>query len=290
MMATLDDLFSVRRVLVALDSATPGTVLVEAAVDFAKYIEAELEGLFVEDIDLMRLAELPFAQALSLPAGLPQPLDLAVLEGELRALAAGAQHALETRAREMNVRCSFRVVRGRLEAEVRAAAGAADLVILERGGGFVTRHVRLSSSAARAAISAAHPVLLLRGPGAAIESIVAVYDGTAGSGGALAAAARLGSRLRGTETAAQARIAVLCLGKTAALAQCAEKKARQELEREGIAATFRAQVEPEAEQLAAALRCPANALLILPAGLPFLESEAGERLLAESEGPVLLVS
>jgi hypothetical protein len=244
--------------------------------------------LFVADIDLMRLAELPFAQALSLPAGLLQPLDLVALESELRALAAGTQRVLEARARERNVRCSFRVVRGRLEAEVRAAA--ADLVILERGGGFVTRHVRLASSAARAAISAAQPVLLLRaGRTAAIESVVVVYDGTADSGAALAAAARLGSRFRGAGTGAPEPVTVLCLGKTAALAQRAEKKARQELERGGVAATFRTQVAPEAEQLAGALRCPANALLILPAGLPWLESEAGERLLAESEGPVLLV-
>ena len=145
-MARIDDPFSVRRVLVAIEPATGGTALLDAAVDFAKRIEAELEGLFVEDIDLMRLAELPFAHALSLPTGMPQALDLAALEDEFRALAAGAQRALEARAQEMNVRCSFRVVRGRLEAEVQAAAGATDLIVLERAGG-VTQYARFVSAA-----------------------------------------------------------------------------------------------------------------------------------------------
>jgi nucleotide-binding universal stress UspA family protein len=285
-MTELEDLFSVRRILVALDPSTPGTALLDAAVEFANRIEAELEGLFVEDIDLMRLAELPFAHELSLPTGLPQPLDLASMEREMRMLAAGARRMLETRAREMHVRCSFRVVRGRIEAEVRAAADTADLVILDRAGATVTRHVRLKSIAGQAAKGAPHSVLLLRGVQAAIGSAVVVCDGTAASDRALAAAARLGSRLR---RAGETGITVLCLGDTRAAAQRAEQKARDALQREGIVATFRTLIGASPAGLAAALRLPADVLLVLSAELPLIAFEEGERFLADSEGPVLLV-
>jgi len=286
-MTAADELFSIRRILVALDPATPAAALLDASVAFARQVEAELEGLFVEDIDLMRLAELPFAHFLSLPAGLPQPLDLASLEREMRFLAAGARQALETRAREMNVRCSFRVVRGHLEAEVRTAE-AADLVILDRSGATVTRYLRLGAAAGVAALGAARSVLLVSRRPAAIESLVTAYDGSPGADRALGAAARLASRV--TEAgAAPPAVFVLCLGATKPEAAKAEKKARGALERHGVAATFRTLTAPGAAELTAALRASANALLVLPAELPLLASEEGERLLAESDGAVLLV-
>lgn len=285
-MAAIDELFSIHRILVALEPSRPSEALLEAAVDFARRVEAELEGLFIEDINLMRLAEFPFAHALSLPSGLPRPLELADMEREMRALAAAARQALELRARKMNVCCSFRVVRGRLESEVRAP-GTADLVILDRAGAAVTRYVFLRSGARLSALGAARSVLLLRGYRMAVASVVVAYDGSPASERALAAAASLGARLRAAG-AEEAVPVVLCLGKTRAEAARSEKHARKTAARAKIAASFRT-LAGGPEALAAALKPPADTLLVLPAELPLLAAEAGEQLLSESEGPVLLV-
>jgi nucleotide-binding universal stress UspA family protein len=280
-MSALEDLFEIRRIVVALDAATSGTAFVEAAVDLARAVEAELEGVFIEDVALMRLAELPFVHELRLPTGLPQPFDLDTLERDVRLRAAGARRALESRAEQRNVRCSFRVVRGRIEAEVRAAAGTADLVILARSDA-VTRHVRIASSAEYVARETGRSVLLLPARQAEIDSVVVAYDGTAASGRALAAAARFAAPSGG---GAAPGLTVLCLGETMAGAREAEASARAALQPSGIAATFRAQ--RDGSGLAAALRDDAGTLSILPAEL--LSAGDAERLLAGAQGPVLFV-
>ncbi len=110
-MSAIADPFVIRRILVALDVSTHSLAALEAAVELAGRVEAEIEGLFVEDINLMRLAELPIALQLSLPTGLQRRIDAAVIEQEMRALAAEARNALETAAERTRVRWSFRVVR-----------------------------------------------------------------------------------------------------------------------------------------------------------------------------------
>ena len=283
-MSPLEDLFSVRRILVALDPARSGAGLLDTAVEFAHWVEAELEGLFVEDVELTRLAALPFAHEVSLTGGLAKPLDLAVLERDWRALAAGVRRMLEARAREMNVRCSFRVVRGRMEAEIRAAANEADLVIMDRAGAALTRHVRLKAEPPVTAMTGS--LLLLHGRPSPIESIVVVCDDIPGSRRTLDAAARLRARLR-SEGAAP-RLTVICLGETPKAAAAAETAARKALGEEGFDAAFRPLAGAELDELAA-LRAPANALLMLPAALPLLSTEDGETLIGESRGLVLLV-
>lgn len=283
-MNPLDDLFSVRRILVALDPVRSGTGLLDTAVAFAHRVEAELEGLFVEDVELTRLAALPFVHEVSLTGRSAKPLDLDVLERDWRALAAGVRRTLEERAREMNVRCSFRVVRGRMDAEIRAAAGEADLVIMDRAGAALTRHVRLKAETPVAEMTGS--LLLLHGRPAPIESIVVVCDAVPGSKRALDAAARLRVRLRSEGTAP--RLTVICLGETRTAAAAAETAAREALGEEGVDAAFRPLAGEAPEELAA-LRAPANALLMLPAALPLLSTEDGERLIAESQGLVLLV-
>ena len=48
------------RVVVALDSSPQSEKALRAAVELATLLDAELEGLFVEDINLMHLCGLPF--------------------------------------------------------------------------------------------------------------------------------------------------------------------------------------------------------------------------------------
>ena len=48
----------IRRILVALDSSPASLSAMEQAIELAAGFEAEVIGLFVEDINLVRLAEL----------------------------------------------------------------------------------------------------------------------------------------------------------------------------------------------------------------------------------------
>ena len=51
-----------RRIVVALDASSHSHAALAAAVALAGRLQAELQGIFVEDVNLLRLAELPFAR------------------------------------------------------------------------------------------------------------------------------------------------------------------------------------------------------------------------------------
>ncbi len=51
-----------QRILVALDASSDSRAAVEAAVNLAARFNAELTGIYVEDENLLRLADLPFVQ------------------------------------------------------------------------------------------------------------------------------------------------------------------------------------------------------------------------------------
>lgn len=76
--------FVVRRILVALDVSQHSLAALEAAVKLAARMQAELLGLFVEDLNLLRVAGLRSARQIRYPSATAEPLDLAAMERDLR--------------------------------------------------------------------------------------------------------------------------------------------------------------------------------------------------------------
>ncbi len=132
---------SFRRVVVAMGA--PGAVALATAVDLARALEAELVGLFVEDIELFDLAALPFAGEVGYPSAARRALDVAALERALRAQAGRLRQDLTARLAGVATRWTFEVVRGRIAVALAATAGGQDLVVLSlplaTGGRPVTR-------------------------------------------------------------------------------------------------------------------------------------------------------
>lgn len=289
-MIALRDPFVIRRILVALDASTHDLAALDAAVDLAERVKAEIEGLFIEDINLMRLAEFPFAQQLGLPTGLRLRLDAEVIEREMRALAEEARRTLEAAAARSEVRWSFRVVRGPVEVEMRAAAGGADLIVLDTASRPLTRHARLGSPAEGAARRSALPVLLLRGRPGPVRSVVVAFDGSAGAAKALAAAAEIAVALAADgEPEQRVPLWVLCLADCEAAARTVERKARDLLARHEVAAQLETMIKAGPARLCEAVRAVEDGLFVLDAGAPLLDKMTAEGLLAETDCPLLLV-
>jgi hypothetical protein len=120
---------SARRIVLGLDAGTPRRVL-EAAAALAARTGAELVGLFVEDIELLQFAALPFAHEIGGASAARRSLDVASVERSLRALAAEAERMLAGTAGRCDVRWSFRVARGVL---VDVLLAAADLPAIAPG-------------------------------------------------------------------------------------------------------------------------------------------------------------
>lgn len=185
--------FTVRRIVVAMDSSPHSRAALNAAAELAARLHAEIEGLYVEDIDLINLAGLPFGNAVDLATGRAAPFDIGALEAQLRAETARARRALEDAARRTRLVSSFRVVRGRLETEIVAAAGEADLLILGAAGLGLgpARGFKPGRMALAAAARAPRSVLLLRQGSRILGRPLVAYDGTPAADKALDAAVEL---------------------------------------------------------------------------------------------------
>ena len=57
--------FPLHRILVPLDASENSLTALDTAAELAAVLDAELEGLFVEDINLLQLCDFPFAREVS---------------------------------------------------------------------------------------------------------------------------------------------------------------------------------------------------------------------------------
>ncbi|MBN1137771.1 MAG: universal stress protein [Anaerolineae bacterium] len=271
-----------QRILVALDASPHSLAALEAAVALAADLQAELLGLFVEDVDLLRLAGLPFARELGLYSATPRPLDEPQVERELRARARRAEQALAAMADRAQVRWSFRVARGTIAAELLAAAVEADLISLGRAGWSPTGRRRVGSTARAVLSQAPRPALVVQ-QGVHLElPVMAVYDGSALAGKALATAARLAEGRAG-------ELLVLVAADDPDETERLQGQAAGWLQGRGIPARFRQLTEASVSRLVQTLKTEGCGTLILPAELALLRDEALATLVEELDCPMLLI-
>ena len=168
---------TIHRIVVALDASAHSRAAMNAAVTLAEKINAEVVGLFVEDINLLRMSELPFAREVLFAEAKLRRIERGDLQRKLQARAALLRHEIQDLAKEHNVSSTFRVIRGSVEKELLAAALDTDMLALGRLGHTIGRRARLGSTARTIVDRAASAVLLVKA-GASGGPIVALYDGS----------------------------------------------------------------------------------------------------------------
>lgn len=182
---------SIRRILVALDASRHSQTVLEIAANLAVRLHSELEGLFVEDINLLRLEDLPFAREIRFQQAVARQIESGEMQRKLRARAALVRHELEETAERFQISYRFRVVRGSVDTELLTAALDADLLAVGQQGHTVTHRARIGSTARAAVNRAPSPVLLVRPNYDFIRPVLVIYDGSPVSDRALAIATRL---------------------------------------------------------------------------------------------------
>ena len=120
----------VRRIVMALDTASSVLPAIEAAAGLALGLHAELAGLFIEDERLLRFAGLPFAREFGFASARARPLAPAAVERALRAQAEQLRRLLAATAERLSLAWTLEVVRGEVPRSVLAWAGASDLLVL----------------------------------------------------------------------------------------------------------------------------------------------------------------
>jgi hypothetical protein len=165
-MARREEEVRIRRVVACF---APGSVArPEAVARLAQQMQAEFLGLFIEDLELLRFAALPFAREIGFPSAELRTLDVAGLERQLRSQAAGLRQALAAALDASGVSWSLRVARAAPADAVQAALAegfAPALLIPPRGDPRAERRVlrraEVSEEALRALLRSVRPVLIL---------------------------------------------------------------------------------------------------------------------------------
>jgi nucleotide-binding universal stress UspA family protein len=196
-MSEQDEELTIRRILIALDASHHSLAALRAAARLASSLEAELHGLFVEDINLLRVAGLPMARELQFPFAAHAPMNPERMRRQLRAQASQARRALASICGEEQIEWTFQVVRGGVSSKVLEEAAKADLLCLGRISRPVMQRPGLGSTARAAATSAQRSVLLISRGKEIRPPVVVSYDGSADAGHALVLAARLTQELGG---------------------------------------------------------------------------------------------
>lgn len=180
------------RVLVALDASPQSQAALRAAARIAAAMQAELQGLFVEDANLFHLCNSPFCREVGLRTAVVRQLESQTVERQLRVLAAEMRRSLARVAGEAQVRWSFQVTRGAVEHELLAAAENSVLLSLGRTGWLTGS--RLGSTTRSVVQRTPRPLLILGNHEGLTHPLTVIYNGSASADRALALAVRLAQR------------------------------------------------------------------------------------------------
>lgn len=248
-----------RRVAIVFRGGDADAATLAAFKLFGTKSSAEVVGVFVEDVDVFRVAEIPYTREVYRLTSTARNLSTSDLEREVRVQAVRAESALRAIAEEAGVRWSFRTLRARLHSALREAAREVDWLVI---------------GAAQTVVNALPDATHRRREPASGAPIAVLFDGSENSLRAIRAGAELAST-------SGRKLAVL-LAPRADEESEAIKLARDALGSRPV--TYRLVTDPTPEGIARAIRALAPALFVLG------DDEGGHLARAAPSGcPTLLV-
>lgn len=265
-------------ILVAINAARRCADTLGMAVALAASIGAELEVVFVEDEDLLRLADLPVTREVDRISGIAREMSSQSIVRALRCEVAQLRREIERLAKPSSLRSTVRVVRGRYLTEALSASAGVDVAFVH-GNRRALAGERLPARPTRADAASRAPATAKR-PGAAMP-LWTLFEGSAASTRALKVALMLARTLGGT-------LVVLLCGRNAD--EIENRKHQAQAAAEGSDLRFLAVPENWFTQPAWAVPGAAGGLLVLARETSGPEGSAVRRYIESLAAPVVLVS
>ncbi len=104
------------------------------AAEIAAKFQAELIGIYVEDINLVRLADFPFSREIGRFSTSSRPFDASQIQRLMHAHARYIRRYFSDTARRTKLRWSMQITRGSISDELLIAAEESDLIVLGKTG------------------------------------------------------------------------------------------------------------------------------------------------------------
>ncbi len=269
----------IRRILIAIDASPASRAALEMAADLALRYQAELIGVYVEDINLLRSADIPFTQEVGHYSATMRQIDSSHIEREFRVHARRVEQLLSSIAQRANLRWSFRSTRGLIPSELMSAAADSDLIILGKTGWSGRKQI--GSTAREVAVQSPIQSLILMHKVRPTSPVMVLYDGSPASQTALAAARRIISP--------EGSLTVLILASTREAARQLQIEVGDFFKEDDLQINFRWVADIQGErisQLASISNCD---VVVLPAQSEQFEPESLVAMLDKADCAVLLV-
>ncbi len=273
---------SIKQILVALDGSPSSMSALENGVELAARLNAELVGLFVEDINLLRATQLPFAQEISFFRSGFRPLEALDLERQLRVQADRVRRIMERISGAKNFPTMFRVARGLVAEEILNAGKDADLLVLGKTGRSLPGFGRSGSIVRSVVVRRPGMTLVWHAHGAEIRPVVLTYDGSESAVKALEVAVSLNEVLA-------SGLIVYLVAESREEGDALQFEVSKKLDKLGARAAFRTLVHPDFRNLAWMLRNENAGPVVLPCDKKRVSEEHLCSLVDEIANPVLLV-
>ncbi|MGI9408287.1 MAG: hypothetical protein ACR2O4_18060 [Hyphomicrobiaceae bacterium] len=100
------------RVVLQSRTAAPNRLALESAIHLARALRSHIQNIFIEDQNLLTLADLPFAAEISTTGRRVPIADFAAMEKKMRLASAAVRQRLDRLARRNAVVCEYMTVRG----------------------------------------------------------------------------------------------------------------------------------------------------------------------------------
>lgn len=126
-----------KHLIIILGAVTHAKPDLLSAIELATDLRAELQALYIEDLNLFRMVELPMAEEVARSTGQSRKMDLARLERLLRSQAYQIEQALTEIITEKEIACQFKIVRGHMAKEIVSAGTEENLVFISESRGLL---------------------------------------------------------------------------------------------------------------------------------------------------------
>lgn len=182
---------SINRILVAVDASAVNRSILQAATTLATNLDAKLNALFIEDINLFRLAELPFAREIVYGSATGRGMNLADMERSVHTQKNRLRKLVEVMAQQNQINIAFDVQRGDIVSAICDASKQTDLLIIGKNTQLFKQSMKIGT-VAQTILTSTHCNLMVLQHGAIIERpVVVVFDGSDASLYAVSLASRL---------------------------------------------------------------------------------------------------
>ncbi len=151
---------NVSSILVAIDSYSGSRPVIKTAIDLAMKLNAEVRAMYIEDDQWFEVSKFSFSQQISSFTGQLLPFSETSLAEESKALGSLLENMLSSMSRKVEVKFSYRSIRGIVDQKLLEAASESDLMVIGRNRYPARRSVKVGRTSLHMAKHCKIPLLI----------------------------------------------------------------------------------------------------------------------------------